>query len=119
MNINEAFSIFMSNNRIGFKEIYANDPELEIHPKLMQGTPKEDLIGNSISIGDVVSFSSMGSWKGKGLSVGVVLGFTKDGFRVAVYEYTHCRDKGSEVYAYAMNAPPQVTLLRKTKWGYQ
>ncbi|QQV89596.1 hypothetical protein SJ_178 [Proteus phage SJ_PmiM] len=117
MNINEAFSLFKEQNQIGFKEIYANDPELEIHPKLMQGTPKEDLIGNSISVGDVVSFSSTGSWKG--ISVGVVLGFTKDGFRVAVYEYNHVRDYDKEVFAYSMNTPPQVTLLRETKWAYQ
>ncbi|ASZ76381.1 hypothetical protein [Proteus phage PM2] len=117
MNINEAFSLFKEQNKIGFKEIYANDPELEIHPKLMQGTPKEDMIGNLISVGDIVSFSSTGPWKG--ISIGVILGFTKEGFRVAVYEYYHPRDYDKDVFAYIMNTPHQVILVRKTKRVYQ
>lgn len=117
MNINEAFGLFKEQNQIGFKEIYANDPELEIHPKLMQGTPKEDMIGNLISVGDIVSFSSTGPWKG--ISVGVILGFTKEGFRVAVYEYYHTRDYDKDVFAYIMNTPHQVILVRKTKRVYQ
>lgn len=117
MTIQEAFSLFKAENQLGFSEILKTDPELyEMHHKLTQGTPKHDMIGNHISPGDIVSYSSIGG--GKGLSVGVLLGFTREGYRVAYYPYYHNRDKDSVVHTYCMETPFQVTLVRKTNHKY-
>ena len=66
-----------------------------------------DLLGQVICIGDIVSYGKIGGYKG--LSVGVLLGFTDGGFRVARIH----KDPGVEYfYCGDMQTPGQVTVIK-------
>lgn len=71
---------------------------------------KEDLLGQVIRIGDIVSYGKIGGYKG--LSVGVLLGYTSDGYRVARFykdpnvEYFYCSE---------IQTPGLVTVVKQNK----
>lgn len=71
---------------------------------------RTDLLGQIVSIGDIVSYGQIGSYKG--LSVGVLLGYTPDGYRVArIYKDPHV----SHFYCSEIQTPGQVTVVKGKK----
>lgn len=71
---------------------------------------RTDLLGQVICIGDVVSYGKIGGYKG--LSVGILLGFTDGGFRVARIH----KDPGTNhFHCYDFDTPGQVTVVKGKK----
>lgn len=76
-----------------------------------KGRNHDDIMHQIINVGDIVSYSRRGN-KVKGIGVGLLVGFTESGFRVAnirVSKSSICR------LGQKLETPPNVVLMHKRK----
>ncbi|QHJ78955.1 MAG: hypothetical protein [Caudoviricetes sp.] len=115
MTIKDAYQQFL--NYIDFiqpeslydlETIDLNHIKPELHGNLNR--IREDSLGQSIQIGDLVAYGKIGGYKG--LSKGFVLGYTNDGYRVARIQKNR---EDNYYYCSELQTPGDVILINENR----